>query len=69
MAWQEIRDKTRLWCKIDPRRCLIQIVNRGIMKVIDLTAYGLAYVGFPDEAEGHPGYKVGDSAESAEREA
>ena len=65
MAWQEVRDKTRLWCKIDPRRCLIEIVNRGIIKVIDLTAYGLAYVGHPDEA----GNKAGDSAKSAEREA
>lgn len=43
--WQEIRDRTRLWCKIDPRRCLIEIVHRGARKFIDLRAYGLIYVG------------------------
>lgn len=44
-AWQEIRDHVRLWCKIDAPRCLIQIVHRGVVKVIDLTEFGLAYVG------------------------
>lgn len=60
MAWQEIRDKTRLWCKIDPKRCLIEIVNRGIIKYVDLSAFGLAYVGEPQEAERHPGYKASE---------
>jgi len=60
MAWQEVRDKTRLWCKIDPRRCLIEIVNRGIIKYVDLTMFGLAYVGFPEETERHPGYKASE---------
>ena len=58
--WREVRDKTRLWCKIDPERCLVEIVHRGIVKVIDLAAYGLAYVGPPGEVEGHPGYKLSD---------
>ena len=44
-AWQEIRDHVRLWCKIDAPRCLIQIVHRGVMKVIDLTEFGLVYTG------------------------
>lgn len=43
--WQEVRDRTRLWCKIDPKRCLIEIVHRGHAKYIDLRAYGLVYVG------------------------
>jgi len=43
--WQEVRDRTRLWCKIDPKRCLLEIVHRGVRKLIDLRAYGLAFVG------------------------
>lgn len=43
--WEEIRDGRRLWCKIDPRRCLLEIAHRGIIKKIDLTEYGLAFVG------------------------
>lgn len=43
--WQEVRDRTRLWCKIDPKRCLVEIVHRGVRKLIDLRAYGLAFVG------------------------
>lgn len=43
--WQEVRDRTRLWCKIDPERCLVEIVHRGTRKLIDLRAYGLVYVG------------------------
>ena len=54
MAWQEVRDKTRLWCKIDPQRCLIEIVNRGIIKYVDLTIYGLAYVSQPDGEDDGP---------------
>lgn len=50
-GWREVRDRTRLWCKIDPSRCLIEIKHRGIIKVIDLTAYGLGFVGAPDEEE------------------
>jgi len=40
-TWQEIRDSRRLWCRIDPERCLIEIVHRGEVKVIDLIEYGL----------------------------
>jgi hypothetical protein len=43
--WHEVRDRTRLWCKIDPKRCLIEIVHRGVRKLVDLRAYGLAFVG------------------------
>lgn len=43
--WKEVRDRTRLWCKIDAKRCLIEIVHRGERKYIDLRAYGLIYVG------------------------
>lgn len=43
--WKEVRDHTRLWCKVDPERCLIEIVHRGKRKLIDLRAYGLTYVG------------------------
>lgn len=43
--WKEVRDQTRLWCKIDPERALIEIVHRNIKKFIDLRAYGLMYVG------------------------
>jgi hypothetical protein len=50
MSWQEIRDRTRLWCKIDPERCLIEIKHRGIIKVIDLSAYGLVYLGLSGDA-------------------
>lgn len=56
MAWKEVRDRTRLWCKIDPKRCLVEIVHRGIKKVIDLTAYGLVYVGFPEEENQEKGH-------------
>lgn len=43
--WQEIRDNYRLWAKIDPPRCLMEIVHRGVAKYIDLKGYGLTYVG------------------------
>lgn len=64
MNWLEVRDKTRLWCKIDPRRCLIEIVHRGIIKYIDLTAYGLAYVGRDSKGQKpEPDREVPDNTE------
>lgn len=43
--WIEIRDRNRLWCKIDPERCLVEIVHRRLRKYVDLRAYGFVYVG------------------------
>jgi hypothetical protein len=58
--WREVRDRTRLWCKIDPERCLLEIVHRGIIKYIDLRAYGLTYVGFPEADEQKKNSPQGD---------
>lgn len=50
--WEEIRDNVRLWCKLDAQRCLLEIVHRGEVKKIDLTEYGLTFVGkAPKSAE------------------
>lgn len=47
MAYIEVRQSGtgKLWFKLDPERCLIKIAARGIMETIDLTEYGLQYVG------------------------
>lgn len=41
-GWIEIRD-SRLWCKINPERELVEIVHRGQQKIIDLRKYGLVF--------------------------
>lgn len=45
MSWLEVRDRSRLWCRIDPERRLLEIVHRRERKVIDLAEYGLVFVG------------------------
>ena len=52
-SWQEIRDEVRLWCRLDPQRCLLEIVHRGVKRVIDLTEFGLIFAErAPESAEG-----------------
>lgn len=44
-GYVEIRDKNRLWCKIHPERETLEIVSRGVVKVVALRDLGLGYVG------------------------
>ena len=41
--WVEIRGAGKLLCRIDPPRCLLEIVDRRVETKIDLAAYGLVF--------------------------